>query len=67
MDNATLDKALSRLTAAWLPLSQIKLHANAGAQGFADLVWAGLAEVKHEPVIRYGITCGEHTFYRLTP
>lgn len=65
-----IEKARSRLTADWQPLSAIKLHPSAGAQGFADLVWAGVAECKRldiTPLVNNSITRGQRTFYRLKP
>lgn len=61
-----IETAFERLTQDWRPLSEMKLHPRAGAQGFDDLVWEGRAEVKREPIIRHGICCGENTFYRLS-
>jgi len=56
-------QALARLTNDWQPLSKIKLHCNAGAKGFAELVWAGKAQARYD---RQG-RAGERIFYRLMP
>ncbi len=57
------EQALARLTADWQPLSKIKLHCNAGAKGFAELVWAGKAQARYDRSGR----AGERIFYRLMP
>lgn len=62
-----IETAFARLTHEWRRLSDIKLSPSAGAQGFDDLVTAGRAEVKREPITRGGIACGERTFFRLKP
>lgn len=62
------ERALSVLTNEWQQLPSLRTAAgfgeHVGAWGFADLVFEGRADVKHEPITRHGIAAGFRLFYR---
>lgn len=60
--------ALPYLTAEWQTVRELRRawpDMPLGVVVFEDLVVAGLAEVKREPIVRSGILCGEVTSFRL--
>lgn len=62
--NAThAQEALSRLTDEWKPLCRLRLTPESGVAGFAELVAAGLAQVRFD---RTGKP-GQRIFYRRMP